>query len=293
MKIHIYITALMILAVTLPTISAGGEHKAGALDSCFYDSNYSAGSWHYYFCGKIPDDKKCAGKRCGSRKTNFKTWFTGNSDACLDFVDLELFTFATTQKETYCCCGGTADKAGRFVKAENTTNCYKKDPTVNGKPNPQKIPRDLGNGQVCNDLVYQTVCGTEYRVTCTVPEPQQCLDGYKWRQKECAPICTGDTVYENEYSNKCVQCPTTNFQGTDKNREFCIKCDQDTELFDRTKAECIQKNSKNVKQYHKDAMRECWRCPDALFAECVNAVTERAKSNTALPTNIKNKCHLN
>ncbi|MBD5400788.1 hypothetical protein HDR61_03535 [bacterium] len=276
--------------ILIPFISHvyAGEHKAGADNSCFYDSNPGKSKWHYYFCGKEPIDKnnkiKCSGKeyKGADRLDGEKP----NGDMKKQLMNHEVFTFTTKEEDTYCCCGGTSNTAGRFEKAKNTQNCYTDD-------KPTEEIKNLGNGKACKMLTYKTVCGDTHTIDCNTPENETCGTGYIWRNNECAPICGGDTVYESEYTNTCIICKTTVYQGIfgDAQNKYCKRCDKDTEFFNRTTKQCIKKST--LMAHSKLAIHECWQCPTTnTQKQCVQAVTNHNTTGTPIPDNIKKICNL-
>lgn len=261
MKKYIYAT-ILVLIETLPAAYAG-DHKPGndaANNSCFYDSKPGHNKWHYYFCGTATS--KCAGKKYKGPGSGEKK---PNSDTRVVLKNMETFTFLTKPKDTYCCCISDGKTAGSFIKASNATNCYTNDA-------PTETTKDLGSGQSCKQLTYKTVCGTTVTVGCETPE-KECGTGYTWRNNSCAPICSGDQVYESEISNTCATCESTPYQGIkgiSHHTKYCKKCNKDTEFFNRETQQCVQKS--NLQTYSKDAMRECWKCPDEVYNNCVKAV---------------------
>lgn len=259
MKKYIY-AIILVLIETLPAAYAG-DHKPGndaANNSCFYDSKPGHNKWHYYFCGTATS--KCAGKKYKGPGSDEKK---PNNDTRVILKNMETFTFLTNPKDTYCCCISDGKTAGSFIKASNTTNCYTDDA-------PTETTKDLGSGQSCKQLTYKTVCGTTVTVGCENPE-KECGTGYTWRNNSCAPICSGDQVYESETSNTCVACETTTSQGISRDKKYCKKCDKDSEFFNRETKKCIKKSG--LQQYSKDVLRECWQCPTELYKNCVKAVT--------------------
>lgn len=274
MKKFVYTTAILLLSVGA---AYAGEHKGGNNGgtnlSCFYDSKPGGGRWHYYFCGKSTErcDKK---KYKGPGSTENKP----NNDSRVILQDLETFTFLTSPTDTYCCCGGTTEKSGTFVKAVHARDCYTDDAPV-------ERTIDLGSGQTCKKLIYKTVCGTTVKVGCEKPE-EECGTGYKWRNNACAPICTGDKVYESKDINTCVTCETTNYQGisgdANTTEQICYKCNKDSHFFDKTNKTCIKK-SDFKKQYSRPEMKECWRCSSNM-QECLNAI-QAGKKIDAIQSN--------
>lgn len=270
--------------VFTPSLSHAGDHKAGDYkgvnQSCFYDSKHGKNGWRYYFCGAGGKGDNCAGKEAGGRSKA-----QGGTDEITTLKRLERFTFLTAPNDSYCCCSPKNGTVGRFVKPVNDSNCY-----TNDEPREEIINK--GNGKFCKELIYKTVCGDEERIKCSDDEDtwgDYCEQGTKWRGNECAPICTGDTVYENKDSNKCIQCPTTSTQGRkDKDAKnkpltdpYCVKCNASSHVFDKENQECVAKTA--VPQYSKSDMKACSKCPSSMTMKlCLQAQqsAQKAQLNT-------------
>jgi len=236
---HTCITAALMM--TLAMSYAHADHKHGPRNECWRDSKYDK-HWAYYYCGA--QAAKCDGKKSKGHDTVFWQYHG------------EKFTFRTGPNETYFCCGGTKEAEGKYVRADKWIV-------------EQKTERIEVQGGTCNKLIQKDACGETHEVTCTTPD--QCNTGLTLRNKECIKPCGDNEVYESPTSNTCIECETSIYQGPAQDRQSCIKCDKDTEFFDRTNKRCIKKSS--LTQYSQNAIKECWRCPLELQPNCIHAVS--------------------
>jgi len=256
---HKCIFVLMLVTICLTQTSyAKYNQKHGSDYECWYETEYEAGghgkgNWAYYYCGKQND--KCDGKKSKTSDTIF--WqYHGDT-----------FTFQGGKNPsehdlyTYYCCNGTKDEKGRYVRADSWIDSSK---TVTETKHV--------TGGTCQVKIETDVCGDTHKIDCDTPGT--CDAGYIMRNKVCAEICPDGSAFESDTSNKCIQCETTNYQGIktiSSNNKLCIKCDKDTEFFDKETKACIKKSA--LKQTTNSAMKKCWRCPDNdAFAKCVDII---------------------
>lgn len=252
-------TAIM-LALFIPCAAYPGSHKMGNNQNCFYDSNPGRNKWHYYYCGS--QSRGCAGKSGG-----------GKNDQHYTIFDKDSFTFKTSPYDKYWCCGGTGEKSGTFVK--DTGKGFYIDTQTKRK--------QLADGGSCNIRIQKTICGDVEEIDCT--EPDTCSQGFTLRNKACIKPCGDDEVFESPASNTCISCKTTAYQGPSLDRQSCIKCDQYTEFFNRQTKKCIKKST--LKQYAKDTMKECWRCPNNVMLKCMEAVSLADKMGKTGPARLQ------
>lgn len=262
MKIQIHIAAL--IAVCAASSGANADHKHGPRNECWRDSKYPGNGWAYYYCGA--QAAKCDGKKSKGHDTVF--WqYHGDS-----------FSFETDDKETYWCCGGTKSAEGKYFRSDSWI--------VDTKTERMAIP-----GGSCNKKIHTNVCGETYTEECT--EPDTCDPGLTLRNKVCTKPCTENQVFESALSNTCIDCETTGYQGPSLDRNSCIKCDKDTEFFNREQKKCMKKST--FSKYSQESMRECWRCPSDFYSDCVSELSKpTAQRGTAVKNwaEIKKRCHL-
>jgi len=251
---HKCISILMIVVIVGASPAVAKDFRHGDSNECYYISGYgkksSGNNWAYYYCGG--KNNKCAGKKSKSHdlvvRQNHGDKFTYNG-------------------KTYWCCDGKSDSAGRYVQASAWIDSSK---TV--------TETKQVDGGTCTVKTETDVCGGTYKIDCDTPGT--CNAGYVMRNKVCAQICPDGSAFESNASNKCVECETTNYQGIkmiSSENNVCIKCDQDTQFFDKETKTCINKS--RLKQISQTAMKKCWRCPDEdTFAKCVEIVQRPLES---------------
>lgn len=261
MKIQICIAALIAICVTP---AAKADHKHGGGNECWRDSKYPGSGWAYYYCGA--QSARCDGKKSKGHDTVF--WQSHG----------EGFTFQTEPHETYFCCGGNGEKSGMYVRSDTWI--------VNTETERMSVA-----GGTCNKQIKTDACGGTHVVECT--EPDTCNTGLILRNKECIKPCNADEVFADAASNTCIKCERTVYQGPAEDQNSCIQCDQYTEFFNRQTKKCIKKST--LKQYAKDTMKECWRCPSSVYNDCVKEMNKPSDQRGFAITNwkdIKKQCHL-
>ncbi|MBD5400789.1 hypothetical protein HDR61_03540 [bacterium] len=271
-----YLSATIAVLMLITPGAFARNYKHASDNSCWYETEYGKKStgdnWGYYFCG--PMAQKCDGKKHKGH------------DFAKSYMDMEMFTFKnkrTNEPNSFCCCGGTETTNGQFVAADSKSgNCFVGDPIEEKKP--------LGNNEFCTRRTYKTVCGGTYTVECNTPEPETCGTGYVWRDttKSCAQICTDGQVFE-EYTNKCISCETTAYQGIadEMPKLYCMKCDRDTQFFDRQTKTCVSKKSGNFMERQKMILQKCWQC--ATLADTTKCVTANGEPTDS---SVKSSCQL-
>lgn len=268
MKIRICIAALITICTTS---GAYADHRHGPSNECWQDTKYSDINsnykWAYYYCGT--QDNKCDGKQ--SKGHDMVYWqYHGDS-----------FKFKTSPYETYFCCGGTPDAKGKYVQADAWIVAT-------------KTERMQVAGGTCNKQIKTDACGETHTVECT--EPDSCNPGLILRNKACIAPCGDNQVYQSATSNTCIDCETTVYQGPSLDRNSCIKCDKDTEFFNRQTKRCVKKNG--LAQYSNDALKKCWRCPKNdknIYKTCVSEMSKPESQRGFAINNwplIKKECHL-
>ena len=124
----------------------------------------------------------------------------------------------------------------------------------------------LDGGGKCTYKATYNACGTETTAPCTAPT--DCTDGLILRNGVCIEPCPAGSEFESKESNKCIECPTTLYSGprNDKTDDgkitdtYCLKCDEDTEFFDKKTDECILKSSTTI--VSNQTMAKCGLCDD-------------------------------
>jgi hypothetical protein len=177
--------------------------------------------------------------------------------------------------KSWVCCGGTQGDWGKYleikdlnddgngneIKWQNKTNgaiaYYKKTVTVT-----------LDGGGKCTYEARFNGCGAEITKPCT--NPDGCADGYVLRNKTCVTPCEDGYDFESKTSNKCVECPTTPYQGSviEGDITYCKKCNKNTEFMDINTSSCVNKS--NFKSINHAALAKCAFCENNETAkDCV------------------------
>ena len=187
---------------------------AGPSGACYVVDRVWPDADSFYYCGK--QELGCASVSDSSRDATH--WlYNGNQ--------------FSKNGTTYWCCGGTSSVAGKYATG---SSWYIGDAYT--------VKKDLGGGKTCNQQKRKTVCGTE-EITKDCNEPDGCSAGLVFRKVSsasgtsssatstgvCVAPCSSGSAFESETSAKCIECPTTNYQGI--SNEVCLKCDSATQLF--------------------------------------------------------------
>lgn len=276
-KMRIGFILAIVAIVCCSGTAIAGEHKSGKNMECFYDSKVASRGWDYYFCGNtnsiIPDNKKkCDGKE-------YRKW--DNPEPRLHG---EKFTFRTAPYDTYFCCDGTTTKAGKFVSARGYDTFIIKTET--------KVKNLTGQyaGYQCTQQINTNICGQTETIDCDVPDT--CNGNGYMRNGACATPCPSGQVYESPLSNQCIACESKPYQGivTDPKTQqaSCLRCNQDTELFDSESQTCKRKTE--YKKISAESLKKCWRCPLSMQKDCVYAVEDNTIDK--LKGEIKSQCGL-
>ncbi len=122
----------------------------------------------------------------------------------------------------------------------------------------------LDSGGTCTYQAKYNACGTEITAPCT--SPTDCTDGLIKRNKICIEPCPAGSAFESTTSNKCIECPTTLYSGPTTVKDnsgkitdtYCLKCDEDTEIFDKETDTCIKKSEMIV--ISPEIMAKCGLC---------------------------------
>ncbi|MDE5615663.1 MAG: hypothetical protein K2I81_02420 [Alphaproteobacteria bacterium] len=252
-----------IMAAVVITGGAYADHRHGPRHECWRDSEYDD-HWAYYYCGD--QAAKCDGKKSKSHDTVFWQYHGDH------------FIFQTEPHDTYWCCGGTTESEGKYVKSAHwITNTTTERVSI--------------YGGTCNKLIQTDACGGQHIIECT--EPDTCAPGQLLRNRECIKPCGADEAFESSTSNTCISCEANLYQGPSLDRQVCIKCDQTSEFFNRETKKCVKKSS--LEQYSKQTMKECWRCPQSFYADCIKEMKKPSDQRGFAINNwqeIKRKCHL-
>lgn len=215
----------------------------GSSGACYVINRIWPDTDSFYYCGH--QSNGCAGVVENRRDTPH--WYNNKGSFSRD-------------DKTYYCCGGTSSSKGLWTigSAWYTGSAF-------------TTKKDLGGGKTCNQTKRKTICGTE-EVTADCNEPDGCTAGLIFRKVSsasgtasgatstgvCVAPCAPGTAFESDVSTKCIECPTTNYQGI--SGENCVKCDAATQFFvydksstgDKRTGRCISKNdTSKVSSYSK------------------------------------------
>lgn len=246
---------LAIVIATLPT-NSHAKFRAGDNNRCWIDDHKRNEFW---YCGS--QDTKCAGYKLKS--SHHRHWLYHGDNF-------------TNDNRKFWCCNGTTSAQGIFVEA---ASFYKEDTVVT---------KDLGTG-TCNWHKRVDVCDNVIGTECTTPD--ECNSGYILRNKECVEPCQGDTAFESEVSNTCIECKTTNYQGINKDR-ICQRCNSATEFWDKRAEKCIKKDT--LTKMTSQAMKKCYGCTQDLFKQCALIFSKPESERLKDPNkDLLKDCHLN
>ena len=258
---------LIFITVPYPALSA---LKYGVRMECFLDTE---GNNSYWYCGG--GQTSCAKNKMN--KNDNRTYYSNG----------EAHTF---NNKTYVCCNATDTSEGVFKEIKNDSgNGITWQNTSNGSTAyyTKTVVKDLPGGGKCTYTAKFNGCGKELTKPCT--EPTNCTDGYIMRNKVCVKPCPMGTDFESTTSNKCVECPTTVYQGSVNAAEtsYCLKCDKDKQFLDKENDKCIDK--KDMNKVSRQTMAKCFMCDNNEdFKQCVACVDGNTCSD-----DIKKSCNLN
>ncbi len=234
---------LPLLLISMTSV-AHADFKFNSVFSCAVETK---GKNTFWFCGGN-QEQKCIGKTASGKRT--RTWNKHGDHFEKD-------------DRTFWCCDTDGDGVGNYVEGPE----YDKTETVTVQ---------LENG-TCNYIIKKTICGEESGTPCT--KPDNCSAGYVLRNDLCVEPCKSTYAFESASSNNCIECLTTEYQGISK-ENICIKCDPEIAFFDKLKQTCV--NKRDMKQVSKNAMKNCFRCPDNItFKDCVTVLSATTAQNVA------------
>jgi hypothetical protein len=240
---------------------------------CFLDTK---GNDTYWYCGG--GQTSCA--KVGMHTDDNRTYYSNGQ--AVNF-----------NNKNYVCCNATDSSEGVFKEIIDTDETKWKNTTTGSIAYYEKtVTVKLPNG-TCTYQARYDGCGNEIKTeACT--EATDCKDGYIKRNGKCVEPCPDGSDFESVSSNKCIECPTTMYQGstietitTEDNNQvsysYCKKCDADNQFFNKTTDQCIEKNS--LEQVSRQAMAKCFMCGNNKnFKECV-ACVEKDTCTTDIKTN--------
>lgn len=210
--------------------------RMGPSERCFVHANAKGAKDVFYYCGD--QSKGCAGNNDASYDSRYWQGYGDKVEAGSGFGN-------------HWCCDSkyikaTGDYANSFTKEETVTVTLKE-----GK---------------CNYVKSIDACGKVTDVPCTEADPNSCADGYVSRENKCVKLCQDGYAFENEHSSECIKCDTTAYSGIVAGN--CLKCDKDTEFYDKMNKNCISKTKMN--KYSSEQMAKCFMCRSKdIFMKCL------------------------
>lgn len=245
----------------------------------------TSGTNTFYFCGK--HSESCAGRKM--HRYHHRNWMEHGEFTVYD-GDSNIFNM-DDDKIFFCCIKD--DGTGYFKPQQKWIyNTSKEEYEYNNKTfsdynTTEVIVRQLPGG-TCRYVRTMDMCGKIVKGTpCT--KPDTCTNGHFMRNGSCVKPCDAGYVFESEYSNQCIACPTSASQGIDAN-DTCIKCTPPTQIYDAITKKCVA-----TKAVSKQIMQQCFRCDNnESFKLCINALSlpiEQRESKSDWQT-IKTNCYL-
>lgn len=276
-----FLLASLVVFVT-HSVYAGWTY--GTSNECIWSYNANKARREFRYCGG--GQSSCAGTK--QRK----------------LANVELLTHGMIWHENgswHVCCNGTSTSQGTFefldTKKFLPTDGQRSIPTIK-----ETITVDLEGGGRCTYEQKYDACGKTYNKVCT--EPTSCTDGLILRNGKCIEPCAEGSEFESVTSNSCVECDTTMYQGparkteeeikadlktanifvksdgtfdetktnnaaaAQKDQYYCLKCDKDTEFYDKEGNKCIKKSG--MLKGTAQEMSQCGLCVNNLImADCI------------------------
>ena len=270
---------LFVFFITLPILSSGAlaGNKWIYSDGCMITRTPSP-DW-IAWCGSAKE--KCDGTRAKYRKQtlvgNGQLWSVShNGDG--NYV-------------WYACCDGQ-------FKTVDTSKYSNKGGDLSAPTLTQTKTITLDGGGKCTYQAKYNACGKEITTPCTAPT--DCTDGLIKRNNVCIEPCAEGFAFESAKSNKCIECPTTTHSGPKTVKEngkitdtYCLKCDADTEIFDKETDTCIKKSEMIV--ISPEIMAKCGLCDNnetvKKCIKCFAGIGEyKGKTETECKTTFKDNC---
>jgi hypothetical protein len=281
--------------------------KYGSSMECFLDTQ---GNDQYWYCGG--GQTSCAGVNMWAN--DIRTYYSNGQAKTFD-------------GKLYVCCGVTGSSYGKFVRIQNVDGKTWEN-TENGATAYYKkiVTVDLEGGGKCTYEARYDGCGNELTKKCS--KPTSCSDGLIFRNGKCVEPCAEGSEFESVTSNNCVACETTMYQGpatmtadqitealtsakifeqddVDKEKieefaeaqadqPYCLKCNKDTQFYDKETKECINK-SDMIKATAQE-MAQCGLCVNNLVMtdciECFAGIGEDSKTEAGCKQqdSIKKNC---
>ena len=238
---------LFVFFITLPILSSGALASNVWIkgDGCMITRSPSP-DW-IAWCGDAKE--KCDGTKAKRRKQTFV------NDGALWSVSHD----RNGNYVWYACCDGQFKTVD--TNKYSTTGGDLSEPTLT-----ESKTITLDGGGKCTYQATYNACGTETTAPCTAPTA--CTDGLILRNNISIEPCPAGSAFESTTSNKCIECPITLYSGPknvkDSNGKitdtYCLKCDEDTEFFNKKTDNCILKSNMTI--VSNQTMAKCGLCDD-------------------------------
>lgn len=232
-----------------------------------------------------------------TQKGNDTYWYCGgNQSSCanvgMDKDDNRTYhmdgQYVNFDSKKWVCCGGTQDGWGKYLELKKYEDDADKKEiewknTANGAIAyyEKLVSVTLEGGGKCTYKARINGCGKELTKPCT--EATKCTDGYVLRNKTCVPPCEDGYDFESTTSNKCVECPTTLYQGSvvEGGTTYCKKCNKNTQFMDVTQNKCVSKSE--YESIGHAVLAKCALCENNETAikcvKCFSSDDENCKSS--------------
>ncbi len=264
---------LLLIALYCGPAFAASEGFNSAKE-CYLDTD---GTKDFHFCGD--QSMSCKGKKAKARH-NKHQYYHGDS---MQDSDIGIAW----------CCHGTGTQSGHFVLGDQWETT-------------EVITVQLDDTSTCTYVKRTNICGDVINEPCT--EATDCKTGYILRNGKCVPPCISyPDAFNGQYSNDCIKCETTQYQGRrmettadkldpesqDPLMYICIQCDSATQFWDNQQKECIEKST--LTPIPATVMKKCWQCPgNEIFEKCIRIMNLPKDTRTTQPEyqSITSECNI-
>ncbi|MBQ0013366.1 MAG: hypothetical protein KBS86_02235 [Proteobacteria bacterium] len=234
----------------------------GTNNMCYVNTH---GSDEYWFCGSQAETCKENPPTGGNKRH----WLYHGDQFTDEYSDGKHF-----------CCGGTQEKAGRFVKGNKwlikTETVAETVYDVNGNP----IGKCSWNRQI-------NICGEVDNPNDKCTEAtEECRQGYVSHNKRCVKACATGYAFAGEYDDNCVKIDKSDPQQGSK-EGYVIQCNPN-QFWDAAILTCVDQKDKTA--ISTAAFTVCWKCDNPNNLK--KCLLEYTKDNIITTPDIKDACKI-